>query len=521
MFLLNKAKYIIFIFILFLTACSKDDNQVQDIAENKEASTQVIDEDGNLIFSIRQPSTLNPLINQDKNIDAMLNLIFEGLFVLNENLKPVPNLASNYSISEDALTITINMRDDIYWHDGAKITAKDVVYSLDTIKNNPSSIYYNSLDYISSYSSKSNTITIYYKEPFSFALYNLCFPVIPEHYYSKTSNQDSSESLNTLGSGMFKFSRYDIASKIILERTSNFKGVPKISTITAIISTDRETDLNSFEQDITNFITVSTSDLGKFSLDKETEKERVPSNNFEFLGFNLQHNLLSNINLRKAIAYLIPKDEIISNIYLENGTKANTIINPKSWLFSSEIISYEYDIDMAIQYLKSSGITFSEENKITILVNEENKQRIEAAKIISNRLNNIGIKNEVIKKPFVEYKQLLDNDEFDIFLGGIEFDKVPDYINFLTSSGLDKSSINYSNINDKHMDELVMKVYSSKNEDELLINIEELQEYCNKYLGFVGILFKDYLLLSNKNVKGLKGSKYNYFTNIKEWYITK
>lgn len=525
MFIQKKIRYFLFIlFSIILTACSSKEVPNETLDETSQVileKDEIIDEEGNLIFPIRQPFTLNPLVNEDATVDNMLKLVFEPLFILDENLKPVPNLAKSYTISEDGLQINITLRNDIYWHDGTSITASDVIYSLDTIRNNPNSIYYNFLDYIQSYSSNGNNITIYYKEPFSFILYNLCFPIIPKHYYTKDTNKDTTESLNTVGSGMFKFSEYNIANSIVLEATTNFKGTPKISTITAIISTDRETDLYSFEQNITNFITSTISDLGKFKSNKEVEIENVVSNNFEFLGFNLKNSLLSNIELRKAIAYLIPKDEIVSNIYLDSGIQASTIVNPKSWLFSSEIISYSYNIEKAKQHLENSNIIFTDENKLTILVNEENNERVETAKLISNRLNQLGIKNEVIKKTFEEYKELLENDDFDIFIGGIDFASYPDYKSFLTSAGLEKGGINYNNIDDEYMNELVDKVYSAVNENDLLIYMEELQQYCNEYLGFVGILFKDYILLSDENVKILKGSRYNFFSNIKDWYITK
>lgn len=477
-------------------------------------------EGGELVLSMRMPKTLNPLINEDVTVDNILKLVFEPLFTIDdETLKPIPNLASSYSISEDGMTVYINMRDDIYWHDGSQITAKDVVFSLDTIKQTPTSLYATVLNKVASYSSTGNQVVINYTEPYSFFAYNLCFPVIPSSYYKNSLDIENAKSFKPIGSGSFKYSSYRLANYLILEKTTSFKGTPYIDSIKIIISPDTETDLYAFEKNVVNSIAINFSEWGNLNYKREKISKGIISNNFEYLGFNFDKQVFKNIELRKAIAYSIPKEEIIKNIYLSNGEKALAPINPQSFLAFSEIESYDYNIQKSIEALGKANLT-TEMTSFNILVNEENKERIETAELIQKRLSQIGLNVTVVKKPFEQYKEDLETGNFDMFLAGIDFGTIPNLQSFLTSSGTGDGGINYQGFSDGRMDFLVENMYKSTSEESFIKSAIDMQQYFAEQLPVVGILFKDQILLTDYTVKGeKKPNMYNKFNNIEKWYI--
>ena len=533
---------LIFLACLMLSACGneKEENiesrtetvNTQADAQNTEETTvnntqtteqnkaETITEGGELVLSMRMPKTLNPLINEDATVDDILKLVFEPLFTIdNESLKPMPNIASNYSISEDGKTIYIDIKNDIYWHDGKPITAKDVVFSLDVIKQTPTSLYVNALYKVESYSSKGNQVIIKYTEPYSFFMYNLCFPVIPSHYYKNNLSLESSQSLKPIGSGSFKYSSYRLANYLILEKTTSFKGTPYINTIKVLITPDSYTDLNAFEKNITNSISIDFSSWGNLNYKREKISTGITSNNFEYLGFNFDKDIFKNVEFRKAIAYAIPKDEIINNIYLSKGQKAIAPINPNSFLAYKDIETYDYNIQKAMEALGKANLTQDMIN-INLLVNLENKERIETAELIQKRLNQIGLNVNVVKKPFDEYKNDLQTGNFDMFLAGIDFGVIPNLQSFLMSSGTGEGGINYQNFKDSRMDYLVGNIYTATSEEAFLKASIEMQQYFTEQLPVVGIFFKDKILLTDYTVKGEKKPNiYNQYNNIEKWYI--
>lgn len=530
---MKKIKIFLSIFSLFIFAgCNNEKdtsnkntltvlNELEESQNEKEKLDEIPQRGGELNISMRMPKTLNPLINEDCTVDSILKLVFEPLFnISNDNLKPIPNLVSSYEMYDDGKTVIINMKDNIYWHDGNPITSKDVIFSLDVIRNASNSLYKGALDKVYSYSNKDNQVIINYIEPYSFFLYNLCFPIIPSHYYKGNLNLDSKESFIPIGSGVFKFHDYRIASELILKKTLTFKGEPYIDSIRVLILPDRQTDIYSFEKNITNSILTNFSEWGNINPIRDKISVGILSNNFEFLGFNFEKDIFKNLELRKAIAYVIPKDEIIQNIYLDNGIESLTPINPYSYLGASHVIeNYNYDLEKAISYISKANISMETAN-FTILVNKENKERIETAEIIAKRLKQIGINIDIVKKSFEEYKVDLEEDNFDIFLGGIDFGLKPNFESFLMSSGTGSGGINYQNFQDYKMDYLIKNMYNAIGEENLINQSIEVQKYFSEQLPVIGILFKDQILLNDYTIKGEKiPSIYSEFNNIQKWYI--
>lgn len=529
-----KIKKIVTILLcIFIVGCSnKAISETQKIEKVTEITTEVNSnlekqqkdkniplKDGEINLSMRIPKTLNPIINQDATVDNVLKLIFEPLFTLDDNLKPIPNLASSYSISNDGKTLTINMKDSIYWQDGKPITSKDVIFSLDTIKTNPNSIYFPSLNKISSYSSNGNQVIIQYIEPYFWGVYNLCFPIIPKHYYEKNLQLDSNANFKPIGSGNFKFSSYRMANYLILERHTNFKGTPNINKINIFFTPDKKTDLNSFETNITNVIKLDFNDWVKLNFNRTKIDNKFDTNKYEFLGFNHNIPIFKNINFRKAIAYAIPKDEIIQNIFLESAIKTNSPINPNAWNSNfQEIENYDYNIQKAIENLALTNLNLKEV-KTTILVNSENEQRIEIANLITKKLKQIGINVSIILKPFDKYIESLKNGDFQMYLGGIDFNIVPNFESFLSSFGLGEGGLNYFKYSNQNMDNLILNISKSIGEENFLKACKEFEQFFSKDLPIIGICFKKDILLTDYTIQGNKNpGLLNQYKNIFDWY---
>ncbi len=509
-----KIKLLILLIFIFLTGCTSSiDTSFSTALEDNDTIDKEPTEGGSITLSMRAPKTLNPLLNEDYTVDNILKLIFEPLFTIDENFNPIPNLASSYSLSEDGLTLTINMRTDIYWHDGASITAEDVIFSLDVIKDNPSSIYYNVLNKISSYSQSGNSVIINYTEPYALYLYNLCFPIIPKHYYKNNLSSDSDASFSPIGSGVYKFSSYRLANNLTLEKVTTYKGTPYIDTINVIFTPDRETDLSAFETNITDSLTVNFDELSTLNFNREKVSYTFTTNNFEFLGFNNTKDIFQNIYLKKAIAYAIPKDSIIQSIMLDNGIKSTSPINP---IYTNSSDYYEYDTTKAIDNLALANLT---ETSFSILVNSENEVRLEIAEIIKSNLEQLGLNITIVSKPFDEYIELLTNDDFDMFLGGINFGLTPDFESFISSSGIEEG-VNYFNYSNEQMDNLLKTMLTATNEQDFLKGINDFETFFYEQLPFVGLFFKENILVTDASILGNKyPTIYNQFNNIELWYI--
>lgn len=527
---MNK-RVIVFIlsFMFLLSGCTANYEEKESVVKT-EATTyeaEAVDKEalpvsgGELNLTMRSPKTLNPLVNEDVTVDSILRLIFEPLFILDETQKPVPNLADSYAFSDDGLTLTLNIKNGIRWHDGSTLSGEDVVFSLDVIKGaSAKSVYKKCFANISGYSASGNNVTIKYAKPSSLSLYNLCFPVIPKHYYKDKLALNSNVSLKPLGNGLYSFDNYRLVKMLTLKKEGNFKGMPYIDKINITITDNRETDMYSFEQSLSDVVNTDIMEWGKYNGNENISVCEYYENKFEFLGYNLKNPVFSNINIRKAAAYALPSDEIVETVYLGHGIKSQTPINPNSYLSSKDELSfYEYDLKKAAELVKNSGFT-KEQLTFSILVNSENRERVESANIIANRLNLIGMNVTVNKQPFEKYKSLLDADSFEVFLGGTVISENSDISQLFLSSSQILPGINYFNYSSAKMDEILGKISNTTNEEGLKGCIKEAEQLILSELPCVGICFKSSALLTSKRVKGEKKPVINnIYNNIEKWFI--
>ena len=76
-----------------------------------------------------------PSLTMEGGSNQFIALVFDGLIRLDGDLKPVPLLAESWEHSDDYLTWTFNLRDDVYWQDGEKFTSADVVFTYEATDN--------------------------------------------------------------------------------------------------------------------------------------------------------------------------------------------------------------------------------------------------------------------------------------------------------------------------------------------------------------------------------------------------
>jgi peptide/nickel transport system substrate-binding protein len=525
---MNKLTAIILILAVLMTGCNSP--VIDETVELTEATTAQTDgtgeaeapsSGGTINLSMRKPHTLNPLLNEDVTVDGVLKLMFEPLFVLDDSQNITPNLADGYLLSDDGKSVAISLRSDAKWSDGTAITADDLIFSLDTIKSaSAGSMYKSAMTNVSGYYKTSNTtVIVEYSAPFGGCVYNLCFPVIPKHYYNGYNTVSSERSMKPLGDGMYTFSDYRVVRQMTLKAGSNFRGTPYIENVNVIVMDSKETEINAFEQGLIDVLTMDSSEFGSFSSQNSIDTTSFTGNQFEFLGFNFKNTALANKNIRQAIAYAIPMDNIIDNIYLGNAVKSITPVHPSSVLnTATNIDEYAYDLNKAKSLVAESGFTI-DKLTFTILVNQDNSERCETAELIAQELNQIGMQVTVYKVSFADYTKLLQNDSFTLFLGGTEFTPRVDLRAMLASTS-QTSGMNYFNFSDLQMDNLLNACLNTAGDENYKAAIAQLQKYCAAQLPFVGIGFKSELLLTDSRLKGDKSPAVNdIYRNIGNWYI--
>ena len=143
-------------------------------------------------------------------------LIQSTLTVTNTDLTIGYDLATDYSVSEDGMTWTVTIRDDVNFTDGEPLTAEDVAFTYNTVKEASSVNDFTMLDYAEA--TDSTTAVFHMNRPFSIWPYTMAIVgIVPEHAYDSATYGS-----NPIGSGRYILRQWDRGQQVILEANPDY-----------------------------------------------------------------------------------------------------------------------------------------------------------------------------------------------------------------------------------------------------------------------------------------------------------
>ncbi|MBC7959405.1 MAG: hypothetical protein H7X94_06030, partial [Vallitaleaceae bacterium] len=244
------------------TSCSLVKNQTAEPTPEDTLTTEAVTEavekpivptfGGTLKLSARNPLTLNPLLNEDRSIDEILKLVFEPLYKLDTQYKPVPNLVDQYVFDAENNSITITLKPGLLFHNQEPLTSEDVQYSIDVLKEAPATVIYKScVDNIQRTSIIDDlTLKIYLKQAYAFSRYYLDFPILPKDY-SESENYDP---FKPIGSGLYAFVDFTAMKAINFTVSEARKSEVYVQNIACTITRDEAVDTDTFKQNLIDLI---------------------------------------------------------------------------------------------------------------------------------------------------------------------------------------------------------------------------------------------------------------------------
>ena len=546
---MNKLKIIpiALVMMLSIAGCSIEE-EIQDVLDNKPSAIT----SKTINLTMMQPETINPITNKNKSVSYIMNLIYDGLFTIDENYNTVPQLVEQYKISDDGMSIYIKLK-DAKWHDGTPLTSYDVKFTVDLISKSIDSPYYALVENISSVLiNSSNEFTINFKYKYAFSLDTLIFPIISEKQLADKKDIDNYK-YNLVGNGAYKIKEYNERKSISLIVNDSYydKISQNAKNIDVEIVPDEEAQVSmviSLDSDIAK---ISLDDLSKFYA-KEFKTTTYESRNYECLLFNYNNEFFKDTNFRKAIISSIDKNKILEEGYINNATLINFPLNSKSKYYDKDIKGIGYSVEKAKEYL--SKVTFknkennnqdikkndintknnsnkdiesiknTEEDKkneikkqisklnLKIIVNKNNSERIKSAYIINDNLNEIGIKSTIEELSDVDMAKSMSEGNYDIALVGWELSSIPDATNILNNIGYeDEKLTNYIN-----------SLKNATSESQIKDIYKSIQRYVNNNALFMSLVITDDYIASNRRIEGrISPNSFNIYEGITNLNISK
>ncbi|MEA3449580.1 MAG: ABC transporter substrate-binding protein [Patescibacteria group bacterium] len=525
---------------------------------------------------IGSPKHINPLYASINDVDNdIAALVYSSLFKRGKNGELKKDLLENYSISEDNKEYTFYIRDNVYWHDGAKLNVDDILFTIAAIQDQQyKSLLRPSLVGVDTVRLDDYSFKLILSEPYVAFLEILTFGILPADLWAQVPSESAflaELNIMPIGSGPYKFDSFSknkngIIQEYNLARNPDYYGqVPKVD-ISFVFFVDFIEAIAALNANSINGISYLPQDLKEQILTpKAYHYNELYLPQLTLIFFNQERNpALADKAVRQALIFGLNRGEIINNVLGSNAYIANGPILANNFAFNTNTEKYNFNrtkaeelldsVDWKLVEINSANIATAEaelessdeetkkEAKETLAMGEgqwrkkDNNFLVIEIKTVERNENELilgaikgfweelGVKTVIDIVPITRINnEVIKTREFDALFYGQVMGADPDPYAFWHSSQTGENGFNIANFVNKEADKLL--------EDARLIF--DQGERQKKYFRFQEIIAEEtpaifmyspiYTYIQSNNLKGFQVKNIftpkDRFSNINDWYL--
>ncbi|EAO51630.1 Oligopeptide transporter, periplasmic-binding protein [Bacillus thuringiensis IBL 4222] len=459
---------------LLLTACNNKADK-SDI----EVKKQVL----NVTVSEEIPS-LDTVKTTDGTSAHVMQNIFEGLYVLNDQDQPTPAIAKSFKRSEDGKKYTFDLRKDAKWSNGDNVTANDFMFAWkrainpETASQYASMLFYvknakeinkgaMSLDELGVTVINDYKLEVELEQPIPYFLQLLALPIyLPQHesFLKEQGNNYALEPSNLIYNGPFVLEKWKHEQEFQLKKNATYwdQKKVKLDEINFHIVKDTMTAVNLYEAGDLDRVPINSQVVDKYKGNKELHMSSDPG--IAMLRFNEKNTALANKKVRQSISLALNKDDFVAH-FINNGAKPASGLVPvghvneetgKDFRKENGDLSL-YDLQKAKKIWEEAKkeLGVGEVNLEFLTFEQDNAKRM--AEYIKGDLEKYlhGLTIQIKQQPFKQKLQLEQTGDYDITMAnwGPDYKDPISYLELFTT-GNPNNKMNYSNV---RYDELIKK----------------------------------------------------------------
>ncbi|MFZ4648681.1 MAG: ABC transporter substrate-binding protein [Patescibacteria group bacterium] len=533
---------------------------------------------------VGSPKFINPLYSSNRDVDVDISsLIFSSLFKYNEKGILVGDLAESWEKSEDGKEYTIVLKKNVVWHNGEKLNADDLLFTVQAIKNpkfrSPLRASLAGLEV-----EKTDDYTIKFKLTQAYApfLGVLTFGVLPKSIWEAVTPESATLAelnLKPIGSGPYKFKSLtknkngEIKEYLLEVNSSYYDKKPYIAEISFLFYPDSVSAVKALNDN-------SVDGISYLPFGARRDLFAKSSFNFHYLNqsqlegifFNSKNNeLLADKDIRQALDMAINRRVIISEIFNNQAREVNGPILSDNPAFNSEIKNTEYSVAEAEKKIADSGflkITLTDEDintpgkeiegvAVSTFIEKASDKGVDAVgtwlvkkgtkknpenkflvvsltypdstdnSLVAGKIQEywqaIGVKTALNPLPTSQISsEVASEKNFEALLFGENVGADPDVYAFWHSSQVSEG-LNIASYSNSEADKLLEEARVSTNDEARLEKYRLFQELVTNDQGAIFLFSPNYLYLQVKKLRGFSGVSIvepsNRFSSISNWYL--
>lgn len=393
-----------------------------------------------------EPDTFSPLNASSYVSREVYEYVVEGLLYWNpETNLPEPELAESFEVSKDGLTYTFKLRKEAKWDDGKPVTAEDVKFSFDSVKDPAFKAahrmpYYDNLDRVEVVDPQ--TVKIIMKKKYFKNLEVVgtegYSPILPKHIYGDPNKRMP---IAIRGSGPYKVESYNRGKNITIvrvkdwwgDKVENQKSFGKFEKLVFRFIKDENLELEMAKKGDIQFI----KDMGAEVFEKKAvgapfgkELKKIQVENkrpkpWGFVAWNHKNVLFQDKDVRTALSHLLNRKLLMDKFTFNKSTYGVGPYSYNSPYTPSDIKPIMFDPNKAKELLAKAGWKDEDKNGILEKTIDGNKKEFRFSLLLSNRdvekyftiykedLKKAGIDMEIKLIEWNTFTRLLDEQNFE------------------------------------------------------------------------------------------------------------
>lgn len=403
---------------------------------------------------IDEPFSLDPKEFNDRNSIMIANQIYDRLIKMDADFNIVPSIATEWRVSKDRMTYVFTIRDDVYFHNGEKLSADDIVFSIGRL-NSGGALISKYLKIVKVNKRSEREVKIQLQEPFPPILLILASAnasIISKKYYEALGDDYFKK---PIGTGPFCFESWERGKRIVLRSNeSYFSGRPYLDRVVYYKLTQEEAEKRLVEGTLEDMAPYRMTD--KHS-DRGMKNIFSPTLQTNIIFFNSKHKPFNDVRVRKAFIYAFNKEKLYKVVGDYGRTHAKGYVPRGIIGYDPNFEDYGYDIAKAKELLAQAGYPDGKGiGKITLIRPKSYPHKAEFARLIRKFYRDIGVDVEVKHVEFQEIIKSHLNNTSQMVNCEINLD-LPETFFSLTYFH-SNYKFNFTNVNNKRLDELLDRV---------------------------------------------------------------
>ena len=450
------------------------------------------------------PANLDPRIGTDAQSEHIDEILFDGLVEHDSSFHFTPALASSWD-QPDPKNLIFHLRNDVRFHDGRPLTARDVKWTIDSMRNgtviSAKTATYASIDTMDV--PDPHTLIFHLKQPDNFLLRNLstgAMGIVPEG-----SGRDFWR--HPVGTGPFRFVSQQIDQDVVVERNpQSWSVVPRIDRVRFAVVPDAITESLELEKGSAD-LAINSLPMDALPVLASRPSLRVDASDgtqIQYLAFNLRDPLLNDARVRQAISCAIDRDLIIKSLMDGYARPAQSMLPVTHWAFTNEGPQFNYDPARASRLLDEAGHPRGPDGvrfHLTMKTSTDEGTRLLAA-VVQQQLARVGIALDLRSYEFATFYADVTRGAFQLYsLRWIGGNEQPDIFSYAFSTArFSPKGANRSHYSNPRLDALLDDAAENPDQARRRSDYVEAQKILATDLPAINLWYRDTVLVYNRRL---------------------